>query len=95
MPNERAFANNVTITEDTLTVGFDDGRTISVPLSRFPRLLHGSMQERENWRFTGRGERIHWPELDEDISVAGLLDGRASAESQLYSVCQSNRMDSL
>lgn len=80
--NERTLANNVTVTKDTLTVDLDDGRTISIPLSWFPRLLNGLMKERQNWRLIGRGEGVHWPDLDEDISVSGLLEGRASTESQ-------------
>ena len=80
--NETTLAENVNVTEDTLTVNLDDGRTISVPLSWFPRLLYGSIQERNNWRLIGKGEGIHWPDLDEDISVAGLLGGNSSGESQ-------------
>lgn len=75
-------AEEVTVTEDTLTAELSDGRTISVPLDWFPRLVHSTMEERENWRFTGKGQGIHWPELDEDISVEGLLAGRPSGESQ-------------
>ena len=80
--NESALAKTVEITEDTAVVELDDGRTISVPLSWFPRLLNGSSQERNNWRLIGKGEGIHWPDLDEDISMAGLLDGVPSQESQ-------------
>ena len=80
--NETASADTVQLTEDSLTVDLDDGRTISVPLSWFPRLLHGSSEERNNWRLIGRGEGIHWSDLDEDISVTGLLDGMPSQESQ-------------
>ena len=75
-------AEEVTVTEDTLTAELSDGRTISVPLDWFPRLVHSTMEERENWRFIGKGQGIHWPELDEDISVEGLLAGRPSGESQ-------------
>jgi hypothetical protein len=67
--------------EDTLSVELSDGRSISVPLAWFPRLLHGTAAERENWTLIARGEGIHWPDLDEDISVASLLAGRPSAES--------------
>ncbi len=80
--NETTLAEKVNITEDTLTVDLDDGRTISVPLSWFPRLLHGSKQERDNWLLIGKGEGIHWPDLDEDINVDGLLEGTPSQESQ-------------
>ena len=80
--NETIIAENVKISEEALTVDIDDGRTISVPLSWFPRLLYGSADERNNWRLIGRGEGIHWPDLDEDISITGLLDGIPSNESQ-------------
>lgn len=75
-------AERVTLTEDTLTVDLSDGRTISAPLAWFPRLLHAGTEERKNWRLIGRGQGIHWEELDEDISVEGLLAGRPSGESQ-------------
>lgn len=73
---------NVTVTEETLTVELSDGRTLSVPLPWFPRLLHASPNERRNWRLIGKGHGIHWEDLDEDISVEGLLTGRPSGESQ-------------
>jgi hypothetical protein len=77
-----ALAQQVTVTEDTLVVDLIDGRTVSVPLSWYPRLAHGTPIERANCRLIGRGEGIHWPDLDEDISVAGLLAGWPSGESQ-------------
>ena len=77
-----ALAQSVSITEDSLIVDLDDGRTISVPLAWFPRLLHGTIKERNNWRLIGKGEGIHWPDLDEDISIEGILFGRSSGESQ-------------
>jgi Protein of unknown function (DUF2442) len=77
-----ARAQSVTVTEDTLVVDLNDGRTISVPLAWYPRLLHGTAEERNNWRLIGGQEGIHWPDLDEDISVAGLLAGKPSGESQ-------------
>ena len=77
-----ASTQNVTVTEDTLTVELTDGRSISVPLTWYPRLLHGTQIERNNWRLIGNGEGIHWPELDEDISVENLVLGRRSGESQ-------------
>jgi hypothetical protein len=77
-----ARAQDVTVTEDTLTVELSDGRSISVPLAWYPRLLHGTPEERATWRLIGRGTGIHWPALDEDISVENLLAGRASGESQ-------------
>lgn len=69
-------------TDDTLLVDLSDGRSISVPLAWYPRLWHGTESERANWRLIGRGEGIHWPELDEDISVEGLIFGKPSNESQ-------------
>ena len=76
------LAQRVTVTDDTLVVDLVDGRTVSVPLSWYPRLAHGTPAERANWRLIGRGEGIHWPELDEDINVSGLLAGRPSGETQ-------------
>ncbi|MDQ3818868.1 MAG: DUF2442 domain-containing protein [Acidobacteriota bacterium] len=77
-----AKAQKVMVTDDTLAVDLSDGRTISVPLAWFPRLLHGTPEERSNWRFIGEKEGIHWPDLDEDISVENLLMGKPSGESQ-------------
>jgi hypothetical protein len=77
-----AKAQRVTVTGDTLTVDLSDGRTISVPLGWYPRLLHGTPSERGHWRLIGRGEGIHWPDLDEDVSVENLILGRPSGESQ-------------
>jgi Protein of unknown function (DUF2442) len=77
-----ARAQRVTVTEDSLTVDLVDGRTISVPIGWYPRLLHGGPEERNNWRLVGRGEGIHWPDLDEDVSVENLLAAMASGESQ-------------
>ena len=76
-------AENITVTEDTLRVDLSDGRTILVPLAWFPRLLHASQEERNNWRLIGKGQGIHWEDIDEDISVEGLLAGRPSGESQV------------
>jgi hypothetical protein len=76
-----ARAQHVKVTADTLTVDLTDGRTISVPLAWFPRLLQGSATERRNWRFIALGEGIHWTDLDEDISVDDLLHGLQSRES--------------
>jgi len=73
---------NVRVTEDTLSVNLSDGRTISVPLEWFPRLVQADPEERNNWRLIGRGHGIHWEDLDEDISVDGLLAGKPSGESQ-------------
>jgi hypothetical protein len=77
-----ALATQVEVSEDTLTVELADGRTIAVPLAWYPRLAHGSPEERGAWRLLGSGRGIHWPALDEDISVANLLAGQPSAESQ-------------
>ena len=77
-----AFATGVTVDEEALVVELEDGRTLSVPLAWYPRLAHGTLAERGHWRLIGRGEGIHWPDLDEDISVDGLLAGRPSGESQ-------------
>jgi hypothetical protein len=76
-------AERVTVSEDTLDVELSDGRAISVPLTWFPRLVHASPAERANWRLIGRGQGVHWEDLDEDISVEGLLAGRPSGESQV------------
>jgi Protein of unknown function (DUF2442) len=75
-------AQNIAITDDTLAVDLTDGRTISVPLVWYPRLMHGTKEERNNWRFIGDKEGIHWPDLDEDISIENLLMGKPSGESQ-------------
>ena|SRR5687768_15900207 len=74
------FAQDVRVTADSLTVDLTDGRTISAPLVWFPRLVHGTPEERNNWEI-GSGIGIHWPDLDEDISVEGLLFGGPSRES--------------
>lgn len=71
----------VQITDDTLVVELADGRTVSVPLVWYPRLFHASCAERKDWRPVAGGEGIHWPMLDEDISVGGLLAGKPSGES--------------
>jgi hypothetical protein len=75
------FAEAVEFSNDSMIVSLDDGRTLSVPLTWYPRLLNGTAKERENYELIGDGEGIHWPELDEDISVEGLLAGRRSAET--------------
>ena len=76
-----AKAQNVAVTDDTLSVDLTDGRTISVPLAWYPRLLNATAEERSNWRLIGDKEGIHWPELDEDIRVENLLQGKPSGES--------------
>jgi len=77
-----ALAQTLTVTDDSLVVDLADGRTITVPLAWFPRLAHGKPNERGNWRLIGGGTGIHWPDLDEDISVESLLAGRRSGETQ-------------
>ena len=78
---DEIHAVNVHISEDTLTVDLDDSRTISVPIGWYPRLAHATSAECANWRLVGRGKGIHWPDLDEDIGVEGLLLGKKSSES--------------
>ena len=75
-------ALNVTVTDDELIVSLTDGRRISVPIAWYPRLLHGTPEERNNLKLIGRGTGIHWPLLDEDLSVAGILRGNPSFESE-------------
>ncbi|MBN1344266.1 MAG: DUF2442 domain-containing protein [Phycisphaerae bacterium] len=76
------LAENVITTGDALRVDISDGRTISVPLAWFPRLLHASPGERRNWRLIGKGRGIRWKDVDECVSVEGLLAGIPSGESQ-------------
>ena len=77
-----AVAQSLTVSDEALMVDLADGRTITVPLAWFPRLAHGTPTERANWRLIGGGVGIHWPDLDEDISVESLLAGRRSGETQ-------------
>lgn len=72
----------VKTTGDAFSVELDDGRTVTVPIGWYPRLAPATAHERRNWRLIGTGEGIHWPDLDEDVSVEGILLGRPSAESQ-------------
>lgn len=72
---------DVRVTDDTLSVDLEDGRTISVPIGWYPRLAYGTPDEQANWRIAGAGYGIHWPDLDEDLGVEGLLLGRQSTES--------------
>ena len=76
------IATSAQVTDDSLDVELADGRSISVPLAWYPRLLHATTNERAHFRFIGGGEGIHWPDLDEDISVEGIVAGRPSGESQ-------------
>ncbi len=68
-------ATRVQVSDDTLSVDLSDGRTISAPVAWYPRLSHGTSEERGHWRLIGNGRGIHWPDLDEDISVVGMLSG--------------------
>ena len=72
---------SATVTEDTVSVDLDDGRTIAVPIGWYPRLAHGTQEERVNMQISGAGYGIHWPDLDEDIGIDGLLLGKPSTES--------------
>ncbi|MCX7012497.1 MAG: DUF2442 domain-containing protein [Candidatus Sumerlaeota bacterium] len=82
LPRERgARARSVAVTEEALTVDLVDGRTIAVPLAWYPRLWHGTPLERDHVEIVGDGAYLHWPDLDEDLTVAGLLAGRRSGEA--------------
>jgi len=72
---------DVSVSANALIVDLTDGRTITVPLAWYPRLLHGTAKERNQWRLIGNDEGIHWPDLDEDLSVEGIVPGRPSGES--------------
>jgi hypothetical protein len=80
--NDTARVKNVRVTSRALVVELRDGRTVSAPLDWYPRLAHGTSRERQKWELIGPGLGIHWPALDEDISVDGLLQGRPSGESE-------------
>ena len=82
LATETAMAKDVRVSARALTVELHDGRTVSVPLDWYPRLAHGSTAERQRWELIGPGVGIHWPGLDEDISVDGLLRGLPSGESE-------------
>lgn len=75
-------AKDVRVIDESLSVDLSDGRTLSVPIAWYPRLSHGTPEERNHWRFIGNGRGIRWPDLDEDISVENLLAGQPSGESQ-------------
>ncbi len=78
LPNPEPRAQDVKIDNEELVVQLVDGRTVSIPLVWFPRLLHADSRKRENWQLLGNGEGIHWPDLDEDLSITGLLRGTAA-----------------
>ncbi len=79
---ESPAAASIRVTSECLTADLVDGRTISVPLKWFPRLVHATSSERGNWDLSGDGGHIHWPDLDEDISVEGLIAGWPSRETK-------------
>ncbi|MCA8977248.1 MAG: DUF2442 domain-containing protein [Planctomycetes bacterium] len=77
-PSVDPRAVRASVTDDELSVDLADGRRLSVPLAWFPRLLHATPKQRGNWRILGEGQGLHWPDIDEDLSVAGLLRGAAA-----------------
>ena len=83
-PGERV--KNVTFSEDSLIVDLMDGRTISVPLAWYPRLLHASVEQRQNWKLAGGGYGIYWPEIDEDLSTEGMLRGAPAPRKTMSDV---------
>ena len=78
---QEARAQDVRVDDNILAVDLTDGRTIITPLAWYPRLLHGTPQERANFEIIGDGKYLHWPDLDEDLTIAGILAGRQSGES--------------
>jgi hypothetical protein len=82
-PGERVM--NVSSTDEVLVVELEDGRTISVPLTWYPRLLHASQQDRDDWQVAGAGFGIHWPTIDEDLSDDGLLRGAPAPRVRVMS----------
>ena len=83
-PGERV--KDVQFSEDSLSVDLMDGRTISVPLAWYPRLLHASADQRNNWKICGGGFGIHWPDIDEDLSTEGLLRGAPAPQQTVSNV---------
>ena len=79
---QEARAQDVRVDDNILAVDLTDGRTIITPLAWYPRLLYGTPQERANFEIIGDGKYLHWPDLDEDLTIAGILAGRPSGESQ-------------
>ena len=75
-------ATSLVVTGEALTAKLTDGRVISVPLAWYPRLVHATQEERDNWELFGDGLYMHWPDLDEDLSVEGFLAGWPSRENQ-------------
>lgn len=83
-PGERV--KNVAFNEDSISVDLMDGRTITVPLAWYPRLLHATVEQRKNWKLSGGGYGIHWPDIDEDLSTEGLLRGAPAPPNTMKSV---------
>lgn len=77
-PKAGELVRDVHLTDDSISVDLFDGRTITAPLAWFPRLLHATPEQRANWRIAGAGYGIHWPDIDEDLSTQGLLQGAAT-----------------
>ncbi|MCE2494672.1 MAG: DUF2442 domain-containing protein [Alphaproteobacteria bacterium] len=75
-------AITIDVTGDSLTAELSDGRTISVPLAWYPRLIHATPEERNNWEIHAEGRHLHWPDLDEDLSIEMLVTGQKSGESR-------------
>ena len=86
MANSGERVVGVRVSEDALTVDLADGRTISVPLAWYPKLLHAKPEERANWVFAGAGYGIHWPEIDEDLSSEGLLSGAPASRTDAVQI---------
>ena len=83
-PGERV--KNVSFTEDALSVDLIDGRTIIVPLAWYPRLLHATPEQRNNWEICGGGYGVHWPDIDKDLSTEGLLRGAPAPRGKISEV---------
>ena len=77
--------SNVTFSPDSLSVSLKDGRSISVPLTWYPKLLHATAEQRKNWKISGGGYGIHWPDIDEDLSTEGLLRGAPAVRPSVKS----------
>jgi hypothetical protein len=92
-PGERV--TDIALTEDRLIVDLADGRTVSVPLAWFPRLHHATSQERDNWEIAGAGYGIHWSDVDEDLSVEGLLRGAPAPQTRTLASEQHHAPDPL
>jgi hypothetical protein len=82
VPSVDPRATEVLITEDELSIVLADGRRLAVPLAWYPRLLHATAQERQHFELLGDGQGIHWPELDEDLSVLGMLRGTRAPDAR-------------